>query len=106
MRNYWTSCHNLLRSDAYHLRIYRNKNFMFSLADCRALISIQQSLKILDQWINDENNVHRDQLADIWNALIESRSSIIDKMFNDEVMSFADLHGDIGRFRANSVLRS
>lgn len=63
--------------------------------DFRALYSIQHSLRTIQTLIDDHQNPSRNALADVWNALLDARSSIVNKLFDDEVMNYAHLDEDI-----------
>lgn len=62
---------------------------MFTKQDFSALFEIQKSLETIQTLIDDVNNPSRNALADVWNALIDARCSIINKMLDDNVMKVA-----------------
>lgn len=67
---------------------------MFTSSDFTTLIEIQRSLKLL-QKLKDQKSPHTDELSDVWNTLLDARGSIIDKLLDDELMSFASFDQDL-----------
>jgi hypothetical protein len=69
---------------------------MFTKQDLGALFEIQKSLKTIKQlMIDDINNPSRNALADVWNAFLDARACIIDKMLDDDIMKIAEFEGDL-----------
>lgn len=63
--------------------------------DVKALYNVQSSLKVLQKLMDDKTNLYRDELADVYNAFLDARGSIIQKILDDECMSFAGFEKDL-----------
>ncbi len=67
---------------------------MFTMTDFRALMGIQNSLKFLDEYTY-RDTANNGNLANIWNALLDARSSILDKMLDDDNVNYAGLEEEL-----------
>jgi len=68
---------------------------VYSMEDFKALANIQSSLRVLQKLMDDQENPCRNELADVWNTLLDARSSIIRKILDDDHTNFAGFDDDL-----------
>jgi hypothetical protein len=72
--------------------------------DLRALGEVQQSFCILEPLLAKKDDV-ANTLADVWNALLDARACIINKILDSNVMGAASLECDLKDILQRRALR-